>query len=82
MPTVARFAGFRVAISPNDHRPAHVHVIGHGVESVFEMNCPDGAIELRENYGASRKQVSQMRREVKRLQRQLCEAWKEIHGEG
>lgn len=43
MPTVARFAGFRVAISPNDHRPAHVHVIGHGVESVFEMNCPDGA---------------------------------------
>jgi hypothetical protein len=28
VPTVLRFDGFRVVIYPNDHRPAHVHVIG------------------------------------------------------
>ncbi len=51
MPTVLRFAGLRVAIYPNDHRPAHVHVIGKGCEAVFNLHCPDGAAELRENYG-------------------------------
>jgi len=28
MPTVLRFEGLRAVIYPNDHRPAHVHVIG------------------------------------------------------
>jgi hypothetical protein len=28
MLTVIRIDGLRVAIYPNDHRPAHVHVIG------------------------------------------------------
>jgi hypothetical protein len=80
MPTIIWFAGYRVVIYPNDHRPEHVHVIGKGVEVVFELNCPDGNIGLRENYGASRTEVSRMSREVKRFQRQICEAWEKIHG--
>jgi len=32
MPTVLRFEGLRVVIYPNDHRPAHVHVIGRGAK--------------------------------------------------
>ncbi|WHZ20694.1 MAG: hypothetical protein OJF55_002843 [Rhodanobacteraceae bacterium] len=28
MPTILRLGGLRVVIYPNDHRPAHVHVIG------------------------------------------------------
>jgi len=51
MPTILRFAGLRVVIYTNDHRPAHVHVIGDGCEAVFEMNCEGGPITLRENYG-------------------------------
>jgi len=82
MPTVVRFAGYRVVIYPNDHRPEHVHVIGKGVEAVFEVNCPDGDIHLRENYGASRKEISRMRRELKKFQRLICEVWEEIHGQG
>jgi hypothetical protein len=54
MPAIVRFAGYRVVIYPNDHHPEHVHVIGKGVEAVFEINRPAGDIELRENYGASR----------------------------
>jgi hypothetical protein len=34
---------WRVAIYPNDHRPAHVHVIGGGGEAVFILNCPGGS---------------------------------------
>ncbi len=44
MPTVLRFAGLRAVIYTNDHRPAHVHVIGDGCEAVFEMNCEGGPI--------------------------------------
>jgi hypothetical protein len=30
MPTVLRVGGLRVVIYPNDHPPAHVHVLGPG----------------------------------------------------
>ena len=40
MPTVLRFNGLRAVIYPNDHRPAHVHVIGRGYEAVFNLHCP------------------------------------------
>lgn len=39
--------GLRVVIYPNDHRPAHVHVIGNGCEAVFNLNCPNGPNEWR-----------------------------------
>jgi Domain of unknown function (DUF4160) len=42
MATVLRLEGLRVTIYPNDHRPAHVHVIGAGREAVFDLHCPDG----------------------------------------
>ena len=32
MPTVVRQAGFRIVIYPNDHEPAHVHVLKSGSE--------------------------------------------------
>ncbi|MBK8386154.1 MAG: DUF4160 domain-containing protein [Candidatus Accumulibacter sp.] len=51
MPTIHRFHGLRVVIYPNDHRPAHVHVMGNGLEAVYKLNAPDGPPELRENYG-------------------------------
>ena len=80
MPTVLRFFGYRVVIYPNDHRPEHVYVIGKGVEAVFEMNCPDGRIGLRENYGIGRVEVRRIKLELKRQQRVICEAWEAIHG--
>ena len=51
MPTVLRFNGHRVVIWPNDHAPAHVHVISAGGEAVFNLRCPNGPPKLRENYG-------------------------------
>lgn len=66
MPTVVVIFGLRVVIYPNDHRPAHVHVIGNGCEAVFNLRCPKGPPELRENYGFSRKDSGEDRGRVGR----------------
>jgi hypothetical protein len=80
VPTVLRFDGLRVAVYPNDHRPAHVHVIGRGCEAVFNLNCPAGPVELRENYGFSRREISKIEAVLSRHVKELCRAWEEIHG--
>lgn len=80
MPTVLRFAGLRAVVYPNDHRPAHVHVIGHGCEAVFNLNCPAGPVELRENYRFSRREISSIVSKLTEHLEELCLAWEEIHG--
>jgi hypothetical protein len=40
MPTVWKFSGFRVVVYLNDHRPAHVHVIGVDCLAIFNLHCP------------------------------------------
>jgi hypothetical protein len=82
MPTVLRFGAFRVAIYPNDHRPAHVHVIGQGHEVVFELGCPAGSVTLRENYGFALRELKRIAAVLDENVAQLCEAWRGIHGIG
>ena len=81
MPTAARFAGLRVVIYPNDHRPAHVHVIGRGHEGVFNLGCPQGPARLRENYGFGRRDLRQISKFLSANAEELCRHWEEIHGE-
>jgi len=80
MPTVFKFDGLRVVIYPNDHRPAHVHVVGRGREAVFILNCPRGPTELRENYRFSRRELARMGEELTGNLDTLCKVWEEIHG--
>lgn len=79
MPTVLTIFGLRVVIYPNDHRPAHVHVIGNGCEAVFNLHCPKGPPELRENYGFSRKDLVKIMGELTANLATLCTAWSQIH---
>jgi len=69
-----------VVIYPNDHRPAHVHVIGRGHEAVFHLNCSAWPVEIRENYGFSRREISKIETELTERADALCWAWEEIHG--
>ena len=48
MPTVLMIGGWRVVIYPNDHRPAHVHVMGGGCEAVFNLSGEQGWPDLTE----------------------------------
>jgi hypothetical protein len=81
VPTVLGFDGLRVAIYPNDHRPSHVHVIGAGREAVFNLNCPAGPVELRENYGFPRREITHIRATLANHLAELCRIWENIHGD-
>jgi hypothetical protein len=80
MPTVLRQGALRVVVYPNDHRPAHVHVIGGGSEAVFRLNCPSGPVELRENYRFSAGALATISAELDRALARLCGEWERIHG--
>ena len=60
MPTVHKLGALRFVIYPNDHRPAHVHVIGGGQAAVFNLRCPGGPPELRENFGFSQAKLNRI----------------------
>jgi hypothetical protein len=80
VPTVFRFNGLRVTIYPNDHRPAHVHVIGAENEAVFNLNCPNGPVEVRENYGFSSSDIKGIKTVLTENLEILCHSWEVIHG--
>jgi hypothetical protein len=81
MPTLGRIAGLRLVIWPNDHRPAHVHVIGPEEEAVFNLNCPKGPPELRESYGFRLADLNWIADGLEQQLAQLCGAWSESHGD-
>jgi hypothetical protein len=80
MPTVMRIGRLRVVIYPNDHRPAHVHVIGGGCEAVFVLNCPEGPPELRQNYAFSQPELNRVCALLATELITACEKWRYIHG--
>jgi hypothetical protein len=81
MPTVLRVGSFRVVIYPNDHRPAHVHVIGPEHEALFYLRCPAGPVELRENYGVRSREIARMEAVLNERVVDLCGTWREIHAD-
>jgi len=80
MPTVLRLDGLRVVIYPNDHRPAHVHVVGRDAECVFDLRCPDGPPLIRQNFQFSRARLTWIAREIGVVLGHLCEEWRLRHG--
>jgi hypothetical protein len=58
----------------------HVHVIGHGCEAVFGLNYSAGPVELRENYGFSRREIRHISGVLTEHLDELCRAWEQIHG--
>jgi hypothetical protein len=79
MPTVLRLGALRVVIYPNDHKPAHVHVIGKGSEAIFNLHCPDGPPELRENYRFSGPELTAIAALLAKHFAELCVEWRKIH---
>lgn len=80
MPTVLRIFGLRVVVYPNDHRPAHVHVLGGGCEAVFNLHCPNGPPELRENMAFTRRELERVTQALSGDVVALCAQWRQVHG--
>jgi hypothetical protein len=79
MPTVLRLGALRVVVYPNDHRPAHVHVMGQGHEAVFELSRSSGDATLRENFGFARREIASVQRALVCNLVPLLAAWERIH---
>jgi hypothetical protein len=76
VPTVVRVDGLRVVIYPNDHLPAHVHVIGPGWVVVINLLGPD----VRETIGCLEADARRALRLVDEHRTVLMNAWKFYHG--
>ena len=81
MQTVMRIGALRVVIFPNDHRPSHVHVVGAEGEAVYNLRCPDGPPELRENFGLKRSDVGGVKDALAAELSRLCAEWSAIQGD-
>lgn len=79
MPTILRLDGFRVVIYPNDHSPAHVHVISKTAEAVFELHCGEGPVTVRESYNLKKRELRRLMNELDLQLSLLCDEWENIH---
>ncbi|MGA7341309.1 MAG: DUF4160 domain-containing protein [Terracidiphilus sp.] len=70
----------RIVVYPNDHRPAHVHVIGPAHEAVFELNGAEETATVRENYGFARRDLDRIERRLLENLARLLGEWDSIHG--
>ena len=74
-----RAGGLRGVIWPDDHRPAHVHVIGPNIEADFNLNCPGGPSELRESFGFRLREINQIAEALESAIPALCEEWSKVN---
>jgi len=81
MPTVLRIGGLRVVIYPNDHKPPHVHVLGAGIEAIFNLDCPDGPPTLRGSYGVTTAELNRIGSALAAKLSALCDEWERIHAD-
>jgi hypothetical protein len=71
-----RSDGVRVVIYPNDHPPAHVHVLGPGWRVVINLV----GLEVREAVGCDEREARRALSLVGRHRPSLMEAWRRLHG--
>ncbi len=77
MPTVLRVGGMRFVVYPNDHLPAHVHVLGPGWIVVVNLQGP----KVREVVGPCTQRDARRVLDLAVEHRAaLLEAWRQFHG--
>jgi Domain of unknown function (DUF4160) len=83
MPTIVKRDGFRVVIYPNDHDPAHVHVIKNSGEVRIHLGNKDLSEKpylITVEGDISNKDVAKALNLVCEYQSELLIKWSEIHG--
>jgi hypothetical protein len=76
VPTILRIGGLRFVVYPNDHPPAHVHVIGPGWTVVVNLHD-----QLREVIGpCSQGDARGVLELVDKHGTVLLEGWRRFHG--
>ena len=75
MPTILRIEGLRFVIYPNDHPPAHVHVIGPDWEVVINLI----GLEVREVINGGEREARRALQFVSKNRLELLVAWRGFH---
>lgn len=81
MVVVHRAFGLRFIIYPDDHEPAHVHVVGEG-EARVSIVGPNGLPLMLSAIGMKTSTKRRVMDEVLAHQERLLGEWRRIHGEG
>ncbi len=80
MPTIWTEAGLDFIIYPNDHSPAHVHVLKAGNEVIINLGDAGTLPSVRSIYRMRTKDVGRALSIVIREQEYFLNRWREIHG--
>lgn len=80
MPTTLRRSGFLFVIYPNDHPPAHIHVLGNGGRAKILLKCDGQGNALVTVFGYTLKQAMDALKIVTKENETLLRAWRKIHG--
>lgn len=82
MPTVLQLGNIRVVIYTNDHPPPHVHAVkGNTARAKFNLNGPDGPVELVEHQGFKLTEIRKIGVAIADNLTVICAKWSEIHGQ-
>ncbi|MBF0544477.1 MAG: DUF4160 domain-containing protein [Candidatus Riflebacteria bacterium] len=79
MPTIYRSDGFRIAIYPNDHEPAHVHVFHGDGEVKINLGSSGDFPSIVKIFNMPSKLVVQAFDIVLAEQENFIRIWREIH---
>ncbi len=81
MPTLLNIDGFRIRTYPNDHFPAHVHVIKDGGLIVINLNDEGIDPTARESHDMKRSVERRAKEIVTENKPALLAGWRQWHGE-
>jgi hypothetical protein len=76
-PTLIKIGNLRIAIYPDDHGQAHVHVVGPGAEAKILI----GSWAVVRCHGISSKTMRRVIEKLRAEEELLLKTWEEIHGE-
>lgn len=61
-----------------EHDPPHIHAIRGRVLVVFNLNCPDGSVEIRDSRRATRREKAFLMEFANANLAVFCEEWRRL----
>ena len=80
MPTLFHVGAWRIVIYPNDHEPAHVHVVGPQGHAKFAIGREPDNVALLETDGVPTPILRRVAVQIIDRHIECLESWRAIHG--
>lgn len=80
MPTLFRVGAWRIVVYPNDHEPAHLHVVGPDGHARFAMGRGPDDVALLESDGVPTPVLRRIAARIIDRHAPCLESWRAVHG--